>query len=149
MKIFTLGYSGIKPAKLKEIVEALGAHIIDVRLVPQSRWHPEWNSKALASEFGNRYTWIPDFGNLNYKGGQVEINNFPSGVGYLRRAMRDGRSPLLLCCCKNVETCHRKVVAELIQGFFSRHQTLIEIQHISLDDNTRSMASGDSQISLF
>jgi uncharacterized protein (DUF488 family) len=62
---------------------------------------------------GDRYYWLSDFGNVNYKnGGPITIANFDKGVERLVPVKATGKAVVLLCGCADINTCHRKVLAE-------------------------------------
>lgn len=114
MTIYTVGYSGWKAEDVAATAERLDAVVADVRMVPQSRFQPVWNRTALSARLGERYAWLKEFGNRNYKGTfeQIEIVDFPAGEQRLRQLTAGGKSVILLCSCKDVNVCHRKVLAE-------------------------------------
>jgi hypothetical protein len=69
---------------------------------------------VLPAWLGERYLWLREFGNRNYKGTfeQIEIADFPTGEKRLRESIAPGKAVALLCGCRDVNVCHRKVVAE-------------------------------------
>lgn len=113
MTIYTLGYSGWTLDQVAAKVEELNAVLVDVRFVPRSRI-PAWNSGVLSRRFGDRYIWLKELGNRNYKGtfDQIEIVDFPAGAAKLQNVTATGRNIILLCGCPDVDGCHRKVLAE-------------------------------------
>jgi hypothetical protein len=118
MTIYTLGYSGWKIEDVGAVLDRLDAILVDVRMVPRSRWAPAWNASALAARFGDRYLWLREFGNVNYKGTfeQIEIADFPTGISVLSnrtgQPFEGAKNIILLCGCRDVNVCHRKVLAE-------------------------------------
>jgi uncharacterized protein (DUF488 family) len=135
MTIYTLGYSGWKIEDAQAVLERLNAILVDVRMVPRTRWTPLWNSSALHERLGDalagstgsaqgRYVWLKQFGNVNYKGTfeQIEIADFPAGEKRLKELTFTGptsassavasKAVVLMCGCRDVNICHRKVVAE-------------------------------------
>lgn len=84
--IYTLGYSGWKIEEIEATLTRLDAVLVDVRMIPRSRWAPQWNGTALHNRLGDRYVWLKEFGNRNYKGtfDQIEIADFPAGEQRLR-----------------------------------------------------------------
>jgi uncharacterized protein (DUF488 family) len=111
--IYTTGYTGKKPEDLKRLVERLGARLLDIRYSANSRV-PHWRQKALAELVGDAYYNLIVFGNRAYQEGRIEIVNFASGENWLFFHLKDHpEQPLILmCACKDYETCHRKVVAD-------------------------------------
>ena len=122
MTIYTLGYSGWRIEDVEAVLDRLGAILVDVRMVPRTRWQPQWNAAALHARLGDRYVWLREFGNRNYKGTfeQIEIADFPTGEKRLREIAAtgpalsevEGKAVVLLCGCRDVNVCHRKVLAE-------------------------------------
>jgi uncharacterized protein (DUF488 family) len=101
---------------VEAVVERFAAILVDVRMVPRTRWQPQWNAAVLRARLGDRYVWLREFGNRNYKGTfeQIEIADFPAGEKRLREITAPGKAVVLLCGCKDVNLCHRKVVAEML-----------------------------------
>jgi len=112
MRVYTLGYMGWRPTELLEVAERLNATIIDVRLMPRSRWSPDYNAKSLKTALGDRYVWLEGFGNLNYKGGPIVLKDFAGALKTLSEMSLRGPRVILMCGCKDVNVCHRKIVAE-------------------------------------
>jgi hypothetical protein len=107
MTICTLGYSGWKIEDVEAVLDRLDAILVDVRMVPRTRWAPLWNSSALHVRLGDRYAWLREFGNRNYKGTfeQIEIADFPAGEKRLRELLAKdatGKAVVLLCGCRDV-----------------------------------------------
>jgi uncharacterized protein (DUF488 family) len=113
--LYTLGYTGIKPAQLLAKAIELQAIVIDTRYSPRSRT-PQWNGMELARLLGQRYQHLPALGNVNYKtAGPIEINLPKVGTQQMISILND-QAAILLCACPDVSTCHRKIVAEMVQA---------------------------------
>jgi uncharacterized protein (DUF488 family) len=134
--IYTLGYNGWKIEDVEAVLARLDAILVDVRMVPRTRWTPAWNSSVLYERLGDasahstgsssspqadsakgRYVWLKEFGNKNYKGTfeQIEIADFRAGQQRLRELLAQSatvKAVVLMCGCRDVNICHRKVVAE-------------------------------------
>ena len=112
---------GCAAAGAMERVEQLMADplmlLVDIRLVSRSRWYPQWNKRALKARWGTRYTHEHCLGNVNYRDPDLPVQlRAPRGsIQGTVRLLQQGYSLLLLCVCAKEETCHRKVVAEMIQ----------------------------------
>ena len=115
MTIYTLGYSGWKVEDMEKELDRLGGLLVDVRFVPRARWTPQWNSAALGTRLKDRYIYLRPFGNKNYKGTieQTEIVNYEEGRDRLVEVAA-GRPVVLLCGCRDVNNCHRKILADLL-----------------------------------
>jgi uncharacterized protein (DUF488 family) len=125
--VYTLGYAA--PGAMQRL-EYLMADpmmlLVDVRLVPRSRWYPQWNKVALVRRWGLRYTHQHCFGNINYRdrdkpivlrGPHVQVEqSFAWAVSLLCA----GYSLVLLCVCRDEQRCHRLMIAnrlvELMNG---------------------------------
>ena len=131
MTIYTLGYVGWKMEDIEATVNRLDAILVDVRMVPRSR-APIWNGSTLHKRLGDRYVWLREFGNRNYKGtvDQIEIADFPAGLERLQAIAATGRAVVLLCGCPAVSTCHRKVLADWLAKAWK-----VEVVHLTRPDN--------------
>jgi uncharacterized protein (DUF488 family) len=134
MTIYTLGYVGWKVEDIAAVVKHLDAILVDVRMVPRSR-APIWNGSTLHKRLGDRYVWLKEFGNRNYKGtvDQIEIADFPAGAAKLQAIAATGRVIILLCGCPDVSVCHRKVLADLLAKAWK-----VEVVHLTRPDNNIS-----------
>ena len=117
MTIYTLGYSGWHVDDVVNMLKELDAILIDVRMAPRSR-NPAFNGTSLA-RLGDGYAWLREFGNRNYKGGPIEIVDFEAGVTKVVQMTRLRKALLLLCGCPDVNTCHRKIVADRLAKLWS------------------------------
>lgn len=138
---YLAGYLGHTPAELLARARDIDAFIVDIRFNPHSRL-PEWRKGRLESFCCGRYFECPELGNVNYKnGGPIKIKELGSGIEQVSRlaAMRTSKgdcnqgattnlpTPLfayhynpkpqpmiLLCACREADTCHRKVVGNAL-----------------------------------
>lgn len=135
MKIYTLGYSGWAIEDVEAVLDRLDAILVDVRMVPRTRWAAAWNSAVLARRLGERYTWLRAFGNVNFKGTfeQIKIADFPAGEQRLREITATGKAVVLMCGCRDVNVCHRKVLAERLAQAWGA-----EIEHLTRPDKETS-----------
>ena len=118
--LYTLGYA-IPGAtvELEEMMLDTRVLLIDIRVRPQSRWWPVWNKKQLRARWVGRYTHEKRLGNINYRNRSLPVvlhgPHVEQAIMGAVDLLRQGYSLVLLCACKDYETCHRKVVAEMIQ----------------------------------
>ena len=128
MKVYTIGYSGWKPDDLEKAVRDLDAVLVDVRMVPRTRWAPAFNTSALRERMGDGYIWLKAFGNVNYKGtfAEIQIADFDAGEKRLRELTASGRPVVLLCGCRDVNVCHRKVIAERLAALWQAEVVHLE-----------------------
>lgn len=110
---FRLGYTGSTPTMIKHYVNQIGAVLVDVRKSANSRV-PHWRGAALATQLGDRYLYLPDFGNDNYLGdGSIQLHN-PAIVVEDARVLLQTQPIILLCGCADHRTCHRTVAARYL-----------------------------------
>lgn len=91
--------------------------IIDIRYSPRCRWNARWNKNALLRTYGpTRYIHLKCFGNVNYNqpGQPIQLANPNERLSSVVNFLVSGASLMLLCACKNYETCHRKTVYDLL-----------------------------------
>jgi uncharacterized protein (DUF488 family) len=130
LNIYTLGYTGLTPKELSRAARQQNFMVLDIRFSPRSR-NFVWNKRFLKQELGDHYEHIQELGNVNYKnGGDILIMNPSAGVarvaGYLAK-----QDVCVMCVCKDVHTCHRQTVSQLIHattGFSVTHLTLDQIK---------------------
>lgn len=119
--IYTAGYYGRNLEEFKETVWRLGAMVVDIRLVPQSRFFPDWRKANLERVFGKEYRHVPELGNKGFKEKRIEIADMKSGVEIIdelyNKPFVGVQSLVLLCACKSYQTCHRKTVAEELEKY--------------------------------
>lgn len=111
--IITAGYASRTPEGLKAFAESLGAAIVDIRFSPRSR-NAQWNWRALNAGLGERYHHVKALGNKNYKGGPIEILAPRDGEAQVKEILQTWSHVILLCLCRDLDKCHRKVVAEFL-----------------------------------
>jgi uncharacterized protein (DUF488 family) len=113
--LYTYGYTGTKVDTLIKGIQARGALLVDTRYRPYSRNHV-WNKKALTLQLIQQYVHLEALGNVNYKnGGEIVIADAAAGVPFVVRRL-DVQPVVLLCACPDVTTCHRHVIANLVQA---------------------------------
>jgi uncharacterized protein (DUF488 family) len=119
--LYTLGYLAWPPAAFVQRVEDLGAVIADIRFSPTSR-HPAWRQASLRKALGDRYRYVHALGNRNYKGGPVEIVDLGAGLTTLVQLL-DASPGILLCACRDLARCHRRLVAEAFTAQYGQPVT--------------------------
>ena len=115
--VYTLGYS--QPGArlvLDTLIWHEGWLLVDIRHAPVSTW-PDWTQRALLQRYGPGYVHLPALGNLHYRDHRLPIvlADAPTGVRSVMQTVDDGQRCLLLCACKDYRTCHREIVARLLQ----------------------------------
>jgi hypothetical protein len=113
-------------------------------MAPRSRV-AAFNGTAFSRLLGERYYWLSDFGNVNYKnGGPITIANFDKGIERLGPLRNAGRAIVLLCGCPDVDVCHRKVLAERLA-----EQWDAEVVHMTPPPKVKPPQVSQSPKSLF
>ena len=109
-RIYTLGYARWSIAEVERCLHDLEAWLADVRRSPQTT-KPGFSKSELAARLDDRYAHIPALGNVNYKGGPVELAAPDDGI---EQICARGLPVVLMCGCASPATCHRRPVAELL-----------------------------------
>lgn len=76
---------------------------------------------------------VEGLGNANYKGlghSEIVIHQPEEGVRYVVRRLME-REVVLLCACAQLQTCHRLVVANLVQAASGCEVTHLRESHLS------------------
>jgi uncharacterized protein (DUF488 family) len=118
--VYTLGYAQRDSReKLRRLV-AGRVEVVDIRYAPHSS-RPEWSREYLAAWLGSRYQHLRALGNVNYRSAHLPIQLLDEQVGVLDVMiwLQEGYDVCLLCACADVATCHRRVVADLVQAVCS------------------------------
>jgi uncharacterized protein (DUF488 family) len=111
--IFTIGYSGITPSELEQIVDEHNALLVDIRFSPRSK-ALQWRGDTLRKQFGDRYMHLRSLGNIHYRDGlPIELENPENGVAILGPIL-EKQPVILLCVCRDHEVCHRSHAARYL-----------------------------------
>ena len=139
--VYSAGYQRLNLETFVRDVGALRAVVADVRLKPQSR-NFVWNRRNLESTLGLRYVWIPELGNLNYKGGPIVLQAPAPGLLALANLLT--QSPVVvLCVCADPKVCHRTVVLHML------HEQHPDLQVILWDKRHAEATQALTRRSLF
>lgn len=117
--IYTLGYCQTKAAAILErLLRQPDTLLLDVRYQPACRWNLAWNRAELAARYGEQYRWERRLGNVNYWSHTRPIRlprGWQEAVRNAAALLCGGTSLILLCACRDEQTCHRSLIAKLIQ----------------------------------
>jgi hypothetical protein len=115
VKIYTLGYAQQGSAeRLQTLMHDPSMLLIDARMHPRTSYQP-WDGHTLKAVWGRRYHWAGRYlGNINYKGGPINIVDIDTGVHGLGRYHDEGHSQVIICGCKNYDECHRSHIVEAL-----------------------------------
>lgn len=124
-ELLTIGYT--EPNALARIDAFLSVHNsvpVDIRFSARNRWAGQFGKGALEKRYGKQYIHCPEFGNVNYRPEDrakgIELAWPDLGLKRVAWRLEEGQAVMLLCACKDYETCHRKVVYELIMAEMSK-----------------------------
>ncbi len=110
--IYTLGYNAWSRDEIAAKLGELGAWLADIRFSPRSQ-RAGFDQKDLQADFPT-YVWVQELGNRAFKeGGGIRLLDPQRGVARIAELLAT-RPVVLLCACRRVEGCHRKVAAELV-----------------------------------
>lgn len=109
-QIYTTGYGKRQPSEIAELLDDLGAVLVDIRFSPWGR--PGFKGWELQRFFPGRYLHLKALGNADYKTSGMRIADYEAGRDSL---VRLDRPALLLCACASPVGCHRTVVAEMLR----------------------------------
>lgn len=115
-KLYTLGYlAPDAQERLDELLTDPHTYLVDIRYHAVSR-KPGWGGASLQKKYGKKYHPLSGLGNRNYNkpGEPIEIS-MPELIPIVVSPLRKGYNLILLCACKDFDSCHRKVVCEMIQ----------------------------------
>lgn len=123
-RLFTLGYSGWTVEEITQVLNLHDALLADIRYKPWSR-RADMRHPSLQQTFRGRYAWIKDLGNENYnKDATIKLHHAQRGLIELEGYPRE--SPVvIMCTCRDLAICHRRVVAEL-----ARERLGAEVVHL-------------------
>jgi hypothetical protein len=108
--LYTYGYANGNIEDLHRYVRD-GAVVLDIRYSPNS-YIPGWGKERLEAALRDEYRWVHDLGNRNYRDGPVQIVNMDRGMGVVEGYVDEDTPVVLLCACRDLGRCHRKLVAQ-------------------------------------
>jgi len=113
--LFTVGYHNIRRKELKNTIDEMKAALVDIRYIPFSI-NPFWTQDQLQEVFKSDYFHIKQLGNVNYKiRDSYKILDIEAGIEILSSILEKYKNVFLMCSCKDLNTCHRYLVAEAIK----------------------------------
>lgn len=115
--IYTTGFAGKDFTLLPDLLDFLGAVLIDVRFAPTAGTEIQWRKDYLRLLLKDRYRHVPHLGNrLSKESNRSSIQNLSLGI----KVITEMRADLLLICeCSTMEGCHRAIISQSLrkQGF--------------------------------
>jgi uncharacterized protein (DUF488 family) len=131
-KVYTVGYAALERVEQLQMFLSHEVFLVDIRYYPASRWKPEWSRKRLSERFAPNYAHIRDLGNVNYHSLDLPIQlvDAERGLSKIVPLLQLGYDICLLCACTDWRTCHRRVIADLVQ----RELTGVQTVHLSKED---------------
>ena len=110
--IYTAGYMGWPVKELYTKVVELDAILVDIRYTPYSQIK-DWRQQNLQDLFQTRYTYMHGLGNKNYQDGTIRLADPMRTIRPIQQILEQ-RPVVLLCGCRNHETCHRLQAAQFL-----------------------------------
>lgn len=125
--LYTIGYRAKGAMEQVETLVQQGAIVLDIRMMPRSRYFPQWNRTSLETRFGFQYDHLELLGNVNYRTpkGPIHLQNGTEGLLWLWVYLQR-RPVVLLCGCPRPEACHRSHVCRLVR----QEYPLVPIVHL-------------------
>ena len=120
--VYTFGYAGKSLVATKELLDDRFGDdyvVVDVRIKPWSKVN-DWTKRRLASVFGpTHYTHVRTFGNVNYRGGPIQIVDMKAGAAWVRQRIdrQPGVALIFMCMEKNPVGCHRVTIAAHVAAY--------------------------------
>jgi uncharacterized protein (DUF488 family) len=149
--LYTIGHGSRKPDDFLALLKEYGIeYLVDVRSVPHSRFHPQFNRNALESflaQHGVTYVFMGDElggrpkdascyteGKVNYEIMRTKAF-FKHGIDRLKTAYNKDINLVIMCSERNPRECHR---SKLIgQALVADHITVQHIdEHGNIKDHT-------------
>ena len=114
--VYTLGYRA--PGAMEKVEELVqqGVMLLDIRMMPRSRYYWQWNRKQLEARFGlQHYDHLELLGNVNYAfpDRPIQLQNAEQGLLWLLIYLQR-RDVLVICGCPDPFRCHRNDVCALL-----------------------------------
>lgn len=117
--------------RLQELMTDKNTIIIETRYTPYAPYRIQWNrwgKKGLFNTYDPRYYYFSEksygdgsndlnwLGNRNYKQPElgIQLVNPEQGIKYVVMGLERGQNVILLCGCKAYESCHRRIICELV-----------------------------------
>ena len=117
--------------------------LIDTRRKPYCNWSNEWQQDTLQAKYGSRYRFAGGYlGNINYKGGPIQIANPTVGIPGLLSYLREGYSLIVMCACKRYKDDEGKPVclrAEICDRVLEQLPDVEIVQHPVHEDSNMFM----------
>jgi hypothetical protein len=126
MQVYPCGYSR-DAALIRHLMQTdPWMLLIDTRHTPRSQM-PAWNEAALRATYGARYRWAGKYlGNRNHAtGGPISLRDAETGIGGLIRYLQEGYPLILLCGCREYNSCHVSVIVSLLQAALPSVQVIL------------------------
>ena len=113
MKHYTLGYTGYTVAQIKKLAEELDAVVFDIRFRPHGR-NAAFNKSRFIAALEERYEYIGELGNINYKL-EMKDTRFVDFEAGISRIVASEKPVIIMCTCKDYFNCHRSIVARRLK----------------------------------
>ena len=143
-KLFPFGYAVPDSAQtLETLMSDAKTLLIDTRYKPYCSWSNEWKQEFLRDKYKQRYRFAGTvLGNMNYKGGFIQIANPDVGIHGLLMYLQEGYNLVVMCGCKRYKDdegnpiCHR---AEICDRVLEQLPDVEIVQHPVHEDSNMFM----------
>lgn len=156
--LYTIGYSGYKVEEFLSVIkERAISTVIDVRSVPYSQYHSDYNKEVLkaflntnrvhyrnyAKEFGAQQISKIFYSPNGYLDFDIftKSEEFLSGIGKLKSGMDSGYTFVLMCAEKDPINCHRAI---MVAREFQKND--YNIVHLLPDGNEQSQRDIETRL---
>ena len=116
---YTLGYAHPDAmAQLDRLMRDPQTCLVDIRSQLRSRLAHQWSRSALVARYARRYVWERRLGTIHdhhQEQGIKLAEGYHDAIHEAAALLCEGTSLVLLCACRDARTCHRSLVAKLIQ----------------------------------
>jgi len=132
--LYTFGYLSSKAERTLQELIAVKIPVVDIRYSPNAKqWR--WTQGALKGQTGIIYYWLQNLGNENYKSAltgayqepHIKLHDPERGLIELENILeKHGGQASLMCACSSKKTCHRILVAQMVQERFEG----LQVKHL-------------------
>ena len=129
-KVYPIGYSR-HGNLVEQLMQDENILLIDTRKSPNSKIKG-WSKDELQEKFGEQYRFAGEYlGNVNaWNGGPIKLVNPRVGIHGLVKYLDEGHDIIILCGCADYDTCHRRVVVDLLKDKIPNIEILFPESHV-------------------
>jgi uncharacterized protein (DUF488 family) len=123
-KIYCIGYGGCKATSdFSSTLKQSGVQVlVDIRYHPESAFSGEWKGSGMPTwlkEDGIDYVWMKELGN-SFHHTEDSLDKFKEYLETnkdtcFNNLLAQEKVCAIMCACKDIRTCHRNVVAQMLK----------------------------------